>query len=401
MGHSAPTRRAEGPWRWGPRSGGLPPVDLERAPILVFWETTRACLLACRHCRADAIERPLPGELSTQEGMALVRQVAGFGERPPVLILTGGDVLMRPDAPELVAYARSLDVPVGLAPSVTPLLTGDILERLRDLGVRSVSISLDGARSVTHEGVRGVPGHFSRTLDALRLLVGLGFSVQVNTAVMRDNVEELGDLAAVLVDLGVPIWEVFFLVKVGRGTGVEELTPGENEEVAHFLFDASRYGLVVRTVEGPFFRRVAAWRREAGPDGDPIVRFSLGPLYGRLTAALRDRLGEPGTTPRAQTVGTRDGKGVIFVSCLGDVYPSGFLPLPLGNVREQSLVDVYRDHLLLGRIRRAEFGGKCGRCPFRDLCGGSRARAYAAFGDPLGEDPACAYVPSTGPSVQG
>ena len=375
-------------------------MDLDTAPILVFWETTRACLLACRHCRAEAVERPLPGQLSTEEGLALIRGLAGFGPRPPVLILTGGDALMRPDLFELAAFARSLGIPIGLAPSVTSLLTKEVLKRLRALEVRSVSISLDGASAATHEEIRQVPGHFDVTLAALELLVGEGFRVQVNTAVMRDNVEELADVAALVKALGVTVWEVFFLIRVGRATGVEELTPEENEDVAHFLFDASRYGLTVRTVEAPFFRRVVAWRMAVGMAMDPAEAFSVGPLYRCLSARLRERLGEPGDIARTRSAGTRDGKGLVFVSHDGHVYPAGFLPLSLGNVRERSIVDIYRHHPLLRAIRRAEFSGRCSTCQYRDLCGGSRARAYAASGDPLGEDPGCPYVPAGGPSLR-
>ena len=368
-------------------------MDFDRSPILVFWETTRACGLACRHCRATAMREPLPGELTTEEGLALIEDVARFGPRPPVLILTGGDPLMRPDIFELAGRARALGIPIGLAPAVTPLLDDAALERLHGLGIKTISISLDGATPATHEGLRQVPGIFEDTVAAMRRLVGRGFTVQVNTTVMRDTVEELPDVARLLADVGAHIWEVFFLVKVGRGTGVEELTPQENEDVAHVLYEASAYGFIVRTVEGPFFRRVVAARRAAGTVADPAAVFGLGPLYRRLSHRLRASLGAPVGAPRAQTAGTRDGRGIVFVAHDGEVYPAGFLPVTLGNVRTRSVVDLYRAHPLLGAIRRAEFGGRCGVCEHRDLCGGSRARAFAAFGDPLAEDPGCAYVP--------
>ncbi|MBI4728094.1 MAG: TIGR04053 family radical SAM/SPASM domain-containing protein [Acidobacteria bacterium] len=368
-------------------------MDLDRVPVLVFWETTRACPLACKHCRASAIHEPLPGELSTEEGLRFVQDVAGFGERPPALILTGGDPLARRDLLVLAARARSLGIPIGFAPSVSPSLYDGRLARLKEMGVKTVSISLDGARAETHDGVRGIPGHFGETLEALRRLVSDGFTVQVNTTVMRDNVEELADVAALLAGIGVHIWEVFFLIHVGRGSEVLETTPAENEDVCHFLYDASQHGFIVRTVEAPFFRRVAAWRREE-PGADPASRFGLGPLYRRLAARLCEHLGEPVERPRAQTMGTRDGKGIVFVGYNGDVYPAGFLPLTLGNVRDTGIVDIYRDHPTLRAIRSAAFSGRCGVCEFRDLCGGSRARAFAAFGDPLAEDPACGYVPA-------
>jgi AdoMet-dependent heme synthase len=363
------------------------PLDLDRRPILVFWESTRSCLLACRHCRASAMATPLPGQLTRDEGMAFLETLTAFGRPYPVLVLTGGDVLMRPDALDLVRHARGLGLPVAVAPSVTPRLTQKAVRALRRAGVKAASISLDGACAATHEGVRGVEGHFERTVDALRLLRANGYVVQVNTVVMRENVEELAEIAAIVAETGAAIWEVFFLVRVGRGSLLRELKPAGNEDVCHFLVDASRYGFVVRTVEAPFFRRVVAWRREGR-------ECETGPLYGRLAGRLRELLGEPVSEPRAQTKGTRDGKGIVFVAHDGEVHPAGFLPLALGNVREQSLVRIYRDSPLLQDIRAGRFHGRCGGCEYADLCGGSRARAFAASGDPLGEDPACPYLPA-------
>jgi radical SAM protein len=369
------------------------PVNFDRAPILLFWETTRACKLACKHCRAEAIAEAMPGQLTTEQGMSLIDDLRAFTPRFPVIVFTGGDPFMRSDLFELAAHARSYGMPIGFAPSVTPLLTREAGVRMREAGAKTVSISLDGATAATHEGVRGVEDHFRRTEEAVRMLVDEGHTVQINTTVMRRNVEELADVAALLSDWGAHIWEVFFLIRVGRGSELEELTPDENEEVVHFLYEASRYGFIVRTVEAPFFRRVVARRKEAGPDVDPAERFGLGPRYARLTERLRERLGPPREAARAQSVGTRDGKGILFVSHAGDVYPSGFLPLRLGNVATDDVVRVYREHPVLRSIRGSAFSGRCGACGFADACGGSRARAFAASGDPLGEDPACAYVP--------
>ncbi len=171
-------------------------LDLDQRPMLVFWETTRACLLACRHCRASAMPDPLPGELSTPEGRELIRSLTDFGRPYPVLVLTGGDVLMRTDVYDLAAYAASLKIPVALAPSVTGKLSPDAARRMREAGVKAVSISLDGAVPGTHDGIRGIDGHFAQTLAAIRMLRAYGFVVQVNTVVMRDNVEELPEVAA-------------------------------------------------------------------------------------------------------------------------------------------------------------------------------------------------------------
>jgi len=355
--------------------------------MLVFWEVTRACELSCQHCRASATAQALPGELSTPEGLDLIDQVAAFGRPYPILVLTGGDCLLRADLFELVEHANGLGVPVALSPSVTPSLTPQMIDRIVASGVKAVSISLDGALPATHDGVRGIPGHFEDTLGAISALSTAGLTVQVNTTVMRANVDELADVADLIARAGAHIWEVFFLVQVGRGVATDAVTPGEHEDICHFLYDASQHGFIVRTVEAPFFRRVVV-RREAG---DPA---SDGRLYQMLSGRLKELMGPGAGRPRAQTAATRDGKGILFVAHDGEVNPAGFLPLPLGNVRDGSIATTYRDHVLLRRIRAADFTGRCGYCEYADLCGGSRARAFAATGDPLGEDPACPYQPA-------
>ncbi|HSN06219.1 MAG TPA: TIGR04053 family radical SAM/SPASM domain-containing protein [Candidatus Angelobacter sp.] len=351
----------------------------------MFWETTRACQLACKHCRASATPGALPGELTHDEGIAFIDSIAGFGRPHPILVLTGGDCLLRPDIFELVDHATSLGIPTALSPSVTPMLTPEAIDRIVASGVKAVSISLDGATAATHEGVRGIPGHFPATVAAIRALKLAGLTVQINTTVMAGNVHEMPDIAALLGAMGVDIWEVFFLVHVGRGVAEGALSPAEHEDVCHLLYDASQYGFIVRTVEAPFFRRVVAGRRDGGPAPDTD-------LYRELSGRMHELMG-PGThRASAHTAATRDGKGIVFVAHDGDVYPAGFLPLRLGNVRETPLADIYRDHPDLLAIRAATFSGQCGVCTFADMCGGSRARAWAATGDVLAEDPACLLV---------
>jgi radical SAM protein len=369
-------------------------LDFERRPMLVFWEVTRACLLACRHCRASATEGALPGELTTAEGLDLIDQVAAFGRPYPILVLTGGDCLLRPDLFDLVEHATALGVPVALSPSVTPSLTPTMIDRMVTSGVKAVSISLDGAVPATHDGVRGIPGHFEDTIKAISALSKAGLTVQVNTTVMRANVDELADVADLISRAGAHIWEVFFLVQVGRGVDTDAVSPVEHDDICHFLYDASQHGFIVRTVEAPFFRRVVA-RRQAGDPG-PTSR-----LYQRLSGRLEALMGPATGRPRAHTAATRDGKGILFVAHDGEINPAGFLPQPLGNVRDESVAAIYRDDPLLRQIRAADFTGRCGRCEYADLCGGSRARAFAASGDPLGEDPACPYEPGGSPSDTG
>ena len=366
-------------------------LNFAQRPMLVFWEVTRACQLACFHCRASATEGALPGELTTAEGRDLIDQVAAFGRPYPILVLTGGDCLLRPDLFELVEHANGLGVPVALSPSVTPQLTPQMIDLMVTSGVKAVSISLDGAVPATHDGVRGIPGHFEDTVKAISALSAAGLTVQVNTTVMRANVHELADVADLISRAGAHIWEVFFLVQVGRGVAADAVSPDEHEDICHFLYDASQHGFIVRTVEAPFFRRVVFRRQE----GDPAPTSAL---YTALSGRLQELMGPAAGRPRAQTASTRDGKGILFVAHDGEINPAGFLPLPLGNVRDEAIATIYRDHPLLRRIRDADFTGRCGRCEYADLCGGSRARAFAASGDPLGEDPACPYEPAESPS---
>ncbi len=349
---------------------------------------TKACQLACFHCRANAQLVGAPGELTTKEGRGLIDELASIGAPRPILILTGGDCLMRDDIVELAAYAQSVNVPVAIAPSVTPRLTDATLQSLRDAGVNSVSLSLDGASPLTHDAVRGIDGHFQSTIEAITRLRQLGFTMQINTTVMPSNIRELADVAKLLHDLEVNVWEVFFLITTGRGSDVAATSATENEDVCNFLVDASRYGFTVRTVEAPFFRRVAHDRakRAETPAGDADS------LYAFLRSRLLEVLGPSSAPVRAPSAATRDGKGIIFVGATGDIFPSGFLPIILGNVRKHSLVDVYRDHGLLRSIRAAQFEGDCGCCEHSDLCGGSRSRAFAMYGNPLASDPGCVRV---------
>jgi radical SAM protein len=368
---------------------------LDEKPLLVFWETTKACPLACIHCRANAITRPLPGELSHAEALDLIRQVAEFGRPYPVLVMTGGDPLMRSDLWELVEEARSLGIPVAMAPSPSRQLLENIDNIVRE-GVSAVSISIDHPDPEVHDRVRRYQGSWEAATTAVRELLRRGVSVQVNTAVMRSTVRGLPGMARLLRELGVRTWEVFYLVPVGRAGAEEDLSPAEWEDVSAFLYEVSRYGVRVRTSEGPMFRRVALLLNYASRTGaEPSGLVRTGKLYLELVDELRKLMGEPGPQALFETSGTRDGKGVIFISHDGMVYPSGFLPVPVGSVRRGRLVDIYRGSPLLRRLRAAELRGRCGACEFREVCGGSRARAFAYYGDPLAEDPACAYRPGS------
>ena len=360
----------------------------EEAPLLVFWESTKACPLACKHCRAEAIPNPLPGELSTEEGKELIKQVSEFGKPTPTIIITGGDPLVRKDLFELIKYAGELGVPTGVAPAVSPNLTRETLNKLRSLGVRALSISLDGATADVHENMRQVEGNYEATVKAIKTAVDTGLTVQVNTVVWRRNVHQLPHVVKLLKEIGVKIWEVFFLIVTGRAVAELDITPTEYEDVLHFLAEVSRYGIQVRTVEAPFYRRVKIEESNG-------VKYS-GYLYRELVTKLRELLGEPSSELDTRFMPTRDGLGIIFIAYDGTVYPSGFMPYPLGNIRKTNLVEIYRNHPLLIKMRNAEFKGRCGVCEYRRICGGSRARAFSRYGDPLETDPACIYQPGGG-----
>ena len=365
----------------------------DRAPHLVFWETTKACALACQHCRASAQLEALPGELTTAEGRILIDQIAAMDGATPILVFTGGDCLAREDLSELITYARARGLRLGIAPSVTERLTREVLENLYEIGVRSISISLDGADAASHDSLRGVEGHFDQTIAALEMMRDIGYRVQVNTTVMRRNARELADVLALLRSAGVKIWEVFFLVGVGRGRDVLEVTPEDAEDICHFLVDATSFDMTVRTVEGPFFRRVQS-ERAMDPGADHLDAEDAGELYRELRARLDRETPSTAGTKRSATIATGDGRGVIFVGFDGEVHASGFLPLSLGNVRSEPLGTIYTQHPLLTSIRSGALEGECGRCEYRRLCGGSRARSYAATGRVLGDDPACLRTPT-------
>ena len=262
-----------------------------------------------------------------------------------------------------------------------------MISRIAASDVKAVSVSLDGADAATHDGIRGIPGHFTATVTAIRDLVAAGVTVQVNTTVMTANAAQLADVAGVVAATGAHMWEVFFLVEVGRGQRAGAISPAGTPRCA----TSSSTRPATGSWSARSKRRSSAGRSRCAGQGCPPPDT---PLYRLLAGRLAELLGPPRRPPGAHTAATRDGKGIMFVSSTGDVYPAGFLPLGLGSMRQRPLRDIYAGSPLLRDIRAARFDGRCGRCEFADLCGGSRARAYAATGDPLGEDPACSYQPA-------
>lgn len=369
--------------------------DVDQQPFIVIWEVTRACDLVCQHCRADAVHERNPFELSTDEGRALLDQIARFGPPHPLVVLTGGDPFMREDLADLVAHGTARGLNVALSPSVTPRVDRDVLAELRAAGARAVSLSLDGPDAATHDGFRGVDGVFDATIEAAHVVRELGFRLQLNTTVTRSTVDGLPDVLRHVVDMDAFLWSVFFLVTTGRGQQLQPLDASQTEDVLHWLVDVSHH-VAVKTTEAPHFRRVVLQRAAQAAAGTaPAAR---GPVHARLRQGL-DELRSSRTladrVPRPP-IDVNAGRGFAFVDHVGGVYPSGFLPLPSGSVRERSLVEIYREAPLFRALRRPEgFGGRCGDCEFRTVCGGSRSRAYALTGDPLAEDASCVHQPRT------
>lgn len=358
-------------------------------PMIVIWEVTRACALVCQHCRADAQTRAHPRQLTTEQGKALLEDIAGFGPPYPIVVLTGGDPFERPDLPDLVRFGTGLGLHVALSPSVTPRLTPAVLQELRDAGGTAMSLSLDGATAETHDRFRGVNGVFDDTLRAARWVKDAGYRLQINTTVTKGNVHELPEVLRTVVDLGASLWSVFFLVPTGRGSTLQPLSAPDVEDVLHWLHEVSDL-VAVKATEAPHYRRVVI-QRKRGEQPD------LGPLHASLTAGTASlRLDREDSLRRPRPpIDVNSGRGFAFVDHLGDVYPSGFLPHRCGNVAEAGFRAIYRTSPLLRSLRDpAQFTGKCGVCEFREVCGGSRSHAYAVSGDLLGSDPTCVHVPA-------
>ncbi|MCC7107366.1 MAG: TIGR04053 family radical SAM/SPASM domain-containing protein [Chloroflexi bacterium] len=362
-------------------------VDFNQTPYVVAWETTRACALSCQHCRAMAIPRRDPRELTTDEGKRLIDGLVELGR--PILILTGGDPFMRRDLEGLAAYATEQGLSVGISPSATKLVTEKRLRSMREAGARMIHVSID-ALEAKHDGFRGVPGSFARTIEIIRDAKALGYPIQIGTTVTRGTVGDLPGVAALLLEQGITVWNVFFLVPTGRGQREDMLNAAETEAVLTWLWQLSkRAPFRVRTTAAQHYRRVVI-QQERMLRGLPPDQPSESVRWEATGLGYAFR--EGGQAPQQQ--GVNDGKGFAFVSHLGDVYPSGFLQASAGNVRETSIVELYRQHELFTSLRDStQLLGKCGRCAYRDVCSGSRARAWALTGNPLTSDPTCLYQP--------
>jgi AdoMet-dependent heme synthase len=281
--------------------------------------------------------------------------------------------LKRPDLLELVRAATARGLDVSVAPSATNALTRETVHALRDAGVRAMSLSIDGPDAARHDGLRGVLGCFGWTLAAAARIVGAGVPLQINTLASAETVRHLESIGDLVARIRAARWSLFFLVQVGRGRALRQLTARDCELTLDWVArNAKRWPFTLTTTEAPHYRRIVLQRMRAA---------------GRSIA-------DPETAPIARSFGIRDGNGILFIAANGDVTPSGFLPLVAGNVRDTDVLALYRTSPLFSGLRAPEnFGGRCGACTFRTVCGGSRARAWAATGDALAEDPLCEWEP--------
>ncbi len=357
-------------------------VDFQEAPLLVIWEVTRACALACRHCRASAINQRHPRELNLDEGKTLLNKIQTMGT--PIVVLTGGDPIQRDDLEDLIAHGKSLGLRMGTIPAGTPRLTRARLASLKSAGVDQVAFSIDAATAARHDAFRQVPGSFDLTLQGARWARELDIPLQINTVLSRNNQDEFDEIADLVAGLDIVFWEVFFLVPTGRGAELQGCDAEETEALFAKLRERSKTApYVIKVTEAQHYRRhrLQQERRDHGPAlanrGHPT---EIGAKGGRPAIGMSSKV-------------VNAGNGFCFVDHTGDICPSGFLPEICGNVRTHSITEVYRQNELFTALRDPRrLEGKCGRCEFKAACGGSRSRAHAVHGNPFAEENTCILV---------
>jgi radical SAM protein with 4Fe4S-binding SPASM domain len=400
-------------------NGSTHPVGKkEYTPRLIFWEVTKGCNLRCIHCRATATELMSPNDLPTEKALDIISQVAGFGN--PILVLSGGEPLYRADIFELAKYATSRGLRVALATNGT-LVTKDVAQKIKDAGIKRVSISLDGSDAATHDAFRGIPGAFDAAIYGMKNLQALGVSVQINTTIARHNAHQLPAVLDLARNLGADALHTFLLVPVGCGVDIaaEQMVPPEEyERMLNWFYDQSLTGdIELKATCAPHYFRVARQRKAAErlagskkPAAKPGSADEIGPtemtMPGSTGISLKPgcgppvgHTGHPGGHPgdmSAMTKGCLAGTGVCFISHEGEVFPCGYLPALAGDLRKQGFADVWNNSAVFDALRDDDnLKGKCGCCEFRHVCMGCRARAFAATGDFLAEEPFCVYEPGT------
>ncbi|HEY3329073.1 MAG TPA: TIGR04053 family radical SAM/SPASM domain-containing protein [Capsulimonadaceae bacterium] len=359
--------------------------DFPIGPFVAFYEVTRACDLVCKHCRACAQPKSHVHELNTAQSKMLLDQFASFPKKP-TLVFTGGDPMKRADIFDLVRYATDAGLTTAMTPSATPLVTAEAIRGLRDAGISRLAVSLDGVDAETHDNFRGVPGSFARTFEILRDAREAGVTVQINTTVTKRNVHQINAIAELLASQGIVLWSVFFLVPIGRGLAEERILPHQYEEVFETLWlQSQKQSYAIKTTEAHHYRRYVMQKMGVpAPDQNIPTPTATAEFISR---PLQDRI-------QRAPIGVNDGKGVMFVSHTGTVYPSGFMAIACGRFPDESIVDIYQTSQTFLDMRDPDkLGGKCGICEYRSICGGSRARAFGLTRDPLAAEPDCVYLP--------
>ena len=368
-------------------------ADFDLAPFTIAWEVTRACAFACVHCRADAQHIRDPRELTTEEGYRLLDRFKEFGA--PIVVFTGGDPMMRRDLFDLIRRATDLSLRASLTPTATALPTVERLKQAMDVGVRRIALSLDAPSPEVHDAFRQVPGSWERTMKILRNAQAVGLSAQINTTITRHNVNLLPEIVKFVEEVGAVQWSVFFLVPTGRGQIQHMISPEEHERVFHWLYDLSQRGTFdIKATAAPMYRRVAIERKK-NQLPSPVGTVSDGGRAGDGGWGFQGAGFQYADGLNRPVKGVNDGRGFLFISHIGEIMPSGFLPVSAGTVRTADVVDVYRNHPMFKALRNPDqLKGKCRVCGYRVVCGGQRGRAYAITGDYLETDPACLYQPN-------
>ncbi|WP_186575970.1 TIGR04053 family radical SAM/SPASM domain-containing protein [Aquibacillus kalidii] len=360
-------------------------VDFSQNPFIAIWEVTRACELKCVHCRADAQTKPHPLELSHKEGLQLIDQI--YEMNNPMLVFSGGDCMLREDLFELAEYAVKKGMRVSITPSATNNVTKEKMELAKKVGLSRWAFSLDGPSPKIHDQFRGTTGSFHLTLEKINELHELSLPLQINTVISKYNYDHLEEMAELVKDLKAVMWYIFLLVPTGRAQRDACISAVEHEKVFRWLYELNKeMPYDIKTTAGQHYRRVVLQQkvREHQLDKDTIrYEDTIATDYASKVDGLK-------RAPKS----VNDGNGFIFISHIGDVLPSGLLPIKVGNVRENALKDIYRNSSILKELRNPDlYKGKCGVCEYRTVCGGSRSRAYAVTGDYLESDPYCLYIP--------
>ncbi|WP_047151162.1 TIGR04053 family radical SAM/SPASM domain-containing protein [Aneurinibacillus tyrosinisolvens] len=361
----------------------MPARSYDENPFIVIWEVTRACALKCLHCRAQAQYSPDPRELTFEEGKRLIDQIYEMDN--PLFVFTGGDPLMRKDLFQLTEYAVKKGLRVSMTPSATPRVTKEAIRRAKEVGLSRWAFSVDGPTAEVHDRFRGTAGSFELTRKALGYLNELGIPIQINTTISRYNVNQLEEMAKWVEEWNAVLWSVFFLVPTGRGKTEDMISPRQHEEVFAWLYHKSKtVPFDIKSTAAQHYRRVVLQNKAADK------KTSMINYEATLKDGTINQIGGMGRAPK----GVNDGNGFVFISHTGDVYPSGLLPIPCGNIRETGLAEIYRHSPVFQALRNPDlYKGKCGVCEYRFVCGGSRARAYATTGDYMESEPYCVYEP--------